>query len=263
MNVCQHGIMNAAVNNLEFYLTGEVACPYLPGKRQRLVWTPLPEDAESVYSTLTDFGFRRSSEVLYSNLCANCTACIPVRIRVRDFVPTRRQKRIQRKNRILQRSMAMPMADREDYGLFQSYLDARHPDGLMQSMTFDDYAAMLEAAPALCRMIRYAELHDGETVRSRALALTDLLPDGLSMCYSFFDLAMQRHSPGIFIILDHVALARSMNLDYVYLGYWIRDCPKMSYKSEFGALEYNRYGEWYAARDEWQTAMQGHRSLEV
>ncbi len=252
--VCQHGVMNAAIDKLEFHLSKEVACPYLPEQWQRLIWTPLPEDAKAVYATLTDFGFRRSNEVLYANLCVNCTACIPVRIRVRDFIPTRRHKRIAQKNRDLHRTLEMPMACQDDYALFQSYLESRHPDGLMHSMTFEDYASMLQAAPSLCRLVRYVDGRTGAAGQpSRVIALTDLLPNGLSMGYTFYDPDMHRQSPGINAILDHVTLARSLNLDYVYLGYWVRDCPKMSYKSEFTALEYNRYGEWFTAPDGWSS----------
>ena len=237
--------MNAAVDDLEFHLTGEMACPYLPGQRQRLIWTGIPDDALPAYAALTDFGFRRSGAFLYASICRSCTACIPVRIRVGDFVHTRRQRRIVRRNRGLRRIIGRPAVRDGDWRLFASYVAARHPGGLMDAMTRDDYRRMLEDAPEPCRMIRYVDMRAGGGGRIRSIALTDILPDGLSMCYSCFAPEAQCHSPGIHMILDHVALARDLDLDYVYLGYWIRDCARMSYKSEFTALEYNRDGEWH------------------
>ena len=232
-----------------FYLTEEEACPYLPDRNRRLVYTPIPEKgADPLYHALTYQGFRRSGKFLYSNNCQACKSCIPVRIPTRKFIPSRGQKRIMRKNANLVRSVEMTGADLKIYNLCKDYLDHRHPGGEMGLMDSDEFANMVGPHGVRTVMVKYRIEPDDETTdddRLVAVCLTDIISDGLSMCYSFFDPEMSRYSPGIYMILDHVDLALGMDLDYVYLGYWIEKCPKMSYKSGFENLEYNKAGRWY------------------
>ena len=211
---------------------------------ERKLFTALQgEAATGLNDTLSKQGFRRSQNVLYRPSCAECAACMSARIRVADFEPSRSQRRILKRNANLKRRATSPWATEEQYDLFRRYLDARHADGGMADMDMFEFAAMVEETPVRSRLIEYTDRDDREA-GPKAACLTDILDDGLSMVYSFFEPAMERLSPGSFLILDHVAIARELGLPYVYLGYWVPGSPKMGYKANFAALEIYRNGSW-------------------
>ena len=138
-----------------------------------------------------------------------------------------------------------PWATRAQYALFRRYLDARHATGGMADMDMNEFAAMIEESPVQSRVVEY--YRPSQSGRGRQLAavcLTDLLSDGVSMVYSFFDPALERQSLGTYIILDHVALAAESRLPYVYLGYWVPGSAKMDYKARFQPLEIFAEGRW-------------------
>ena len=242
----------------QFYVTAPQPCPYLKGRMERKLFTALQgEHAESLNDTLSKQGFRRSQNVLYRPSCADCSACMSARIRVADFAPTRSQRRILKRNRHLRRTATSPWATEEQYALFRRYLDSRHADGGMADMDIFEFAAMIEETPVRSRVVEY-KLPEGETLPEDetgpgtdlpesglvAVCLTDVLDDGLSMVYSFYDPTLHRQSPGSYIILDHVEIARAAGLPYVYLGYWVPGSPKMGYKAAFPALEIYKNGQW-------------------
>jgi len=228
----------------QFYVTAPQPCPYLEGRMERKLFTALQgEYAVKLNDALSKQGFRRSQNVLYRPSCAECSACLSARIRVADFRPTRSQKRTLRKNGRLKREATSPWATEEQYALFRAYLDSRHADGGMADMDIFEFAAMVEETPIRSRVIEYA----GGTGEDRSLAavcLTDVLDDGLSMVYSFYDPALAPDSLGTYVILDHVEIAREAGLPYVYLGYWVPGSPKMGYKAKFPALEVYFRGRW-------------------
>lgn len=231
----------------QFYVTAPQTCPYLEGRAERKLFTALQgEDAERLNDALSRQGFRRSQNVLYRPACADCTACLSARIRVADFEPSKSQRRIQRRNRDLDRTATSPWATEEQFALFRRYLDTRHADGGMADMDIFEFAAMIEETPIRTRVVEYRET-DATPDSMRALVgvcLTDVLDDGLSMVYSFFDPDREKHSMGSYMILDHVEIARGMGLPYVYLGYWVPGSRKMGYKANFAALEIFKGGEW-------------------
>ncbi len=228
----------------QFYVTAPQPCPYLDGRMERKLFTALQGDhSEQLNNSLSKQGFRRSQNVLYRPSCAECSACLSARIRVADFEPSRSQKRAMRKNRGLNREATSPWATEEQYALFRAYLDERHADGGMADMDIFEFAAMIEETPVRSRVIEYATRTDGER-RLRAVCLTDVLDDGLSMVYSFYDPAMAADSLGTYVILDHIDIAREAGLPYVYLGYWVAGSSKMGYKARFSSLEVYRGGEW-------------------
>ncbi|PCD77295.1 arginyltransferase [Pseudothioclava arenosa] len=231
----------------QFYVTAPQPCPYLEGRAERKLFTALQgEDAERLNDALSRQGFRRSQNVLYRPACADCTACLSARIRVADFEPSKSQRRVTRRNSDLERTATSPWATEEQYALFRRYLDTRHADGGMADMDIFEFAAMIEETPIRTRVVEYRET-DATPDSMRALVgvcLTDVLDDGLSMVYSFFDPDRDKHSMGSYMILDHVEIARGMGLPYVYLGYWVPGSRKMGYKANFSALEIFKGGEW-------------------
>ena len=183
----------------QFYLTAPSPCPYLAGQEERKVFTHLVgERASSLNDLLTHGGFRRSQSIAYRPACETCRACVSVRVVAADFKPSRTMRRIAERNVDMIGDMRSATPSSEQYSVFRAYLDARHRAGQLL-----------------------------------AVALTDVLSDGLSMVYSFFDPDAGERSLGTLMILDHIARARSMGLAYVYLGYWVPGSRKMDYKGRF------------------------------
>jgi arginine-tRNA-protein transferase len=228
----------------QFYVTAPQACPYLPGRMERKLFTALQgEYAVKLNDALSKQGFRRSQNVLYRPSCAECSACLSARIRVADFEPTRSQKRARRRNAHLRREATSPWATEDQYALFRAYLDSRHADGGMADMDIFEFAAMIEETPIRSRVVEYSQGR-GADRRLAAVCLTDVLDDGLSMVYSFYDPELAKGSLGTYVILDHVEIAREAGLPYVYLGYWVPGSPKMGYTAKFPALEIYVGGVW-------------------
>ena len=250
----------------QFYVTAPQTCPYLDGRRERKLFTALQGDqAETLNNALSKQGFRRSQNVLYRPSCTDCAACLSARIRVADFEPKRGQRRIAKRNSDLKRTARSAWATEEQYALFRTYLDARHADGGMADMDVFEFAAMIEETPVRTRVIEYRDPsrpvrsddaeHDAALV---TVCLTDVLDDGLSLVYSFFDPDLAQRSLGTYAILDHVELAREAGLPYVYLGYWVPGSAKMGYKSNFPALEVYVDGAWEPLNDVSHFSTQTH-----
>jgi leucyl-tRNA---protein transferase len=223
----------------QFYLTAPSPCPYLPGQEERKVFTHLVgERAAELNDLLTHGGFRRSQSIAYRPACETCRACVSVRVVVEEFRPSRSMRRVLDRNTDLVGEMRVPMPSSEQYSVFRAYLDSRHRDGGMADMTVLDYAMMVEDSHVETRVVEYRS----QPARGRGgsgtgpllgVALTDLLSDGLSMVYSFFEPEAANRSVGTFMILDHIARARRLGLRYVYLGYWVKGSKKMDYKGRF------------------------------
>ena len=245
-------MLDDSILSSNFYISRTVACSYLPNRNERLVFTVARSSAVGSvqYNELAKLGFRRSRNTLYRPHCPLCTACRSVRIRVNEFKPSRSQRRVRNRNRDLRRIVKEPVADREQYALFRKYLCARHKNGQMCDFDYGSYTGMIEESPVESRLVLYfreeADGSKGSTLV--AAALTDMLKDGLSMVYSFFDPDIIRNSVGTHVILDHVQLAAELGLDYVYLGYWVPGSDKMDYKARFSPLEFHDKGTWKRLR---------------
>lgn len=224
-----------------FYGTAPQPCPYIPGRMESKAVTELGGvDAGRLHDVLSQAGFRRSHSIAYRPACQGCNACVPVRIRVPDFMPTRSMRRILKRNQDLASVELPPIATEEQYELFRRYEHGRHGDGEMAAMDFSDYRAMVEETLVETMVFEFREPDD----RLIAVALVDRLGDGLSGVYKFFATDRSNDSPGTFIILWLVDHARRLGLDYVYLGYWIADSPKMAYKTRFRPIEALIDNEW-------------------
>ena len=229
----------------QFFLTANQPCPYLPDRQERKLFTTLRgDDARRMNDELSLRGFRRSQSVAYRPACAGCGACLSIRVPVDAFRPTASQKRILRKSADLERRACAPWATEEQYDLFRAYLGSRHASGGMADMDISEYAAMVEETTVRSRVIEYHDPTKPGRESLTAACLTDVMGDGLSMVYSFFEPSAAKRSLGVFMILDHIEIAREAGLPYVYLGYWVPGSPKMDYKAKFTPFEYFRSGSW-------------------
>lgn len=222
----------------QFYLTSPAPCPYLAGRMERKVFTRLSgEVATTLNDALTHAGFRRSQNIAYKPSCEACQACVSVRVVVDAFEPSRSFQRVTARNSDLVGEVVDPWATEEQFTLLRSYLDARHEGGGMSDMTMFDYVAMVEDSAVETHLVEYRHKAGPNAGDLAAVALTDLLSDGLSMVYSFFGPDLSSRSLGTFMVLDHIEQARGRGLPYVYLGYWIEGSRKMDYKARYAPLE--------------------------
>jgi len=223
-----------ATKQIPFFLTASAPCPYLPGRYERKVFTRIDiGEGPALNDALTHAGFRRSQGVLYRPACEACDACKSVRIDAEAFEWKRRWRKIANRNRDLHVSVDAKTATMEQFDLLSRYLDSRHGDGDMAGMSFGEYVMMVEEG---AQRTHVAEYRDSDGVL-RAAALTDVLKDGLSLIYSYFDPDWEHRSPGAYMILDAVRQAELTGLPFVYLGYWVRQSRKMSYKAQYQPLQ--------------------------
>lgn len=228
------------LQTLKFYCTPAHRCSYLPDREAvTLFLDPKTDVSNEVYSSLTSVGFRRSGDFIYRPHCGTCHACIPVRIPVNYFEPDRTQRRCLARNADLTVISAPPRYTPEYYALYEKYIEARHQDGDMHPPSRAQFRSFL-----LCNWgnSRFYEFRvDG---RLLALAVVDHVDSGMSAVYTFYDPAEDARSLGRYVILWQINETRARGLGYVYLGYWIRQCRKMSYKREYQPLEYFDGQEW-------------------
>lgn len=227
--------------SLHFYQTTSHACSYLPGREAVTVFMD-PQQAltEPLYSRLITAGFRRSGTHLYRPGCAHCQACISCRVRVREFEHNKRFKRIWRKNEDLITRELTDMHDNEFFELFCRYIDQRHRDGDMYPPTLEQFQSFIQPRTPSTRFYGfYAE----DTLV--AVCVLDQLDHALSAMYTFFDPSLPGRSLGVYAILWQIEKSRRLNLPYLYLGYWIKDCAKMSYKTEYRPLELLLDDKWH------------------
>ena len=243
----------------QFYLTAPQSCAYLEGREERKVFTTLNgQSAVSVNNALSHKGFRRSQSVIYRPACVGCSACMSIRIPVAEFRPGRTQRKLMRRNADLERRPCEAWATESQFALFRRYLNDRHSDGGMADMDAFDYASMVDETPVNSMVVEYVQ-EDPVTGNQTLVAacLSDILGDGLSMVYSFFDPDMSERSLGSFMILDHIHMAREMGLSHVYLGYWVAGSRKMDYKIGFRPFELCDGTRWHRFNtreevDNWQ-----------
>jgi arginine-tRNA-protein transferase len=217
-----------------FHVLPETPCPYLPGKRERKLFTDLTgPGGRRLYDRLSQGGFRRSHRFAYRPACQGCNACVPVRIRVADFTAGRSLRRLAKRNEDLAAEERPARATLEQYRLFDRYIARRHGDGDMATMSYADFQAMVEETVLDTRLIEFRS----DKGRLMGAALIDWLEDGPSAVYSFFAPEVPERSLGSFMVLWLVEESRRRALPYVYLGYWIAETRKMAYKARFRPLE--------------------------
>ena len=235
----------------QFYLTPPAPCPYLPDRTERKVFTKLSGPlSRQIHESLARVGFRRSQNIAYRPACDGCSACTSVRVQVDDFTLSRTFRRTMAANADLSVQAVDPLAMEEHYYLLKSYLGERHAGGGMASMGVLDFVSMVEDTTIDTQIVEYRLPPErrGASGRLVACALTDVMSDGLSMVYSFFDPDLSDRSLGTFMVLDHIARARKAGLPFVYLGYLVEGCRKMAYKGRYGPLEGHGSEGWTALK---------------
>ena len=225
---------------LQFYATSPYPCSYLPEREARSqVATPAHLINDAVYSSLVRTGFRRSGIFTYRPHCDDCQACIPVRLPVAQLLTSRSQRRAaQRHSHLVAREVPLAF-DSVHYALYVRYQQARHPGGGMDEDNHEQYAHFLLQSRVDTRLIEFSE--DGEV---RMVSLIDVLDDGLSSVYTFYDPDIPQASFGTYNILWQTAQCRALDLPYLYLGYWIAESRKMAYKAAFNPIEGYIAGQW-------------------
>lgn len=229
-----------------FYTTPPHPCSYLPGQEAITLFAdPQYPKNKRLYSALADYGFRRSGKHLYMPHCRHCSACIPVRIAVNEFSPSRTQKRTLKKNQDINLSVLPAVYNQEHFDLYKKYLCSRHPDGGMDNPVQETYMEFLTASWA---ETAFYEIRVSEQLV--AVAVVDIMDDALSAVYTFFDPEYADRSPGRLAVLLEIEQARSLGLRWLYLGYWIENCAKMRYKSEYRPQQRFYNNNWHTYRDD-------------
>ena len=226
--------------HLQLYITTETPCSYFEDRlSSNLVPDPNLRLNMPVYNQLIKHGFRRSGTYCYRPHCNHCQACVACRIPVDEFRHNRSQKRCLKINQTLKLTTVAADFSEEYFDLYRRYLNSRHIDGSMADPAKDDFKQFLYSKWSNTQFLEYRL--NGRLV---AVAVTDVVSDGVSAVYSFFDPEMAKHSLGTYCILKQIDYAKELELDYVYLGYWIKDHPKMHYKTNFKPLQVYRDEQW-------------------
>jgi arginine-tRNA-protein transferase len=219
--------------NIPLYLTSEHECGYFKNRMATsLVPDPSLQMSKEIYSRLIALGYRRSGDFTYRPHCKDCAACRPCRIRVKDFVPSRSQRRCLQRNQDLETRLVPAQFTDEYFALYCKYINARHAEGNMVNPTPDDFSSFLYSDWSQTFFIEVRQQQ-----RLLAVAVTDPVADGLSAVYSFFDPDERARGLGNFCILSQIQETAARHMDYLYMGYWIRDCRKMQYKTNYRPME--------------------------
>ena len=228
------------MERLQFYLTTETPCPYLPDRDSaNIVPDPMVPVTAGIYDQLIQHGFRRSGEHVYRPHCPQCSACVPIRIPVQAFKPRRTDRRLLKASLDIQTHTLSASFHEEHFNLFQRYTAKRHPVGGMASMGKEEYIGFLSTSWGTTWFTEFRL--EGKLL---AVAVYDQVRNGLSAVYTFFDPDLEKRAPGRLAILWQIEEARRLELPYLYLGYWIAESPKMAYKADFRPVEKFFDGRW-------------------
>jgi arginine-tRNA-protein transferase len=224
----------------EIYLSMPHSCSYLPGRAATTLFVDPRYAMDSAkFGRFMQLGWRRSGDLVYRPHCHHCTACVPVRIPVSRFTPGRGQRRVWRRNHDVEIRPRRPEFDAEHFALYQRYQQSRHPGGGMDEVDPQKYLEFLVGRHV---ETMFYEMRLGS--RLLGVAVVDHLPDGLSAVYTFFDPQEKARAPGVYAVLWEAGQAQRLGLPYLYLGYWIRESPKMAYKVNYQPLEAYQGGCW-------------------
>lgn len=232
----------SSLRTLVFYATPEHPCSYLDNRLATTMFVdPKARVDDDLYTRLSQLGFRRSGHHYYKPRCTGCNACIAVRIPVKKFQPSRSQRRNLKRNADLTINITPPEFNPVHFDIYQNYINERHHDGDMFPPSLDQYESFLMEAREKTMFVEF--MADGKVL---GVAVTDIVNDGLSAIYTFFEPTVATRALGVYGILWQIEEAKRRDLPFLYLGYWIRGCNKMSYKINYRPLE-------ILLRDNWMT----------
>lgn len=227
---------------LAMRLSMQSNCPYIEGQTEQRIAVDISNDPQC-HDGLATAGFRRVENWVYRPACPQCNACLPWRVDVAGFIPSRNMARIIRKNSDLTRHIASPTPSDDHYRLFKIYVTSRHDDGQMARMDQYDFTSMISNSPIETVLVSYRDAKNNLV----GAVLTDLQSDGLSAVYSFFDPGSTARSLGTYMVLDLLSIAKDSDLDWLYLGYFVEGSRKMDYKARFKPAEIFKDGQWQTA----------------
>ncbi len=228
-------------SKINFYRTTPHDCPYLDAQQSsNFVIDPEYPMSSNAYDYLLESGFRRSADFVYRPACPECSECKSSRVRVNEFTPNRSQKRAWKK--VSADLVIKPCSDefkQQHFELYQHYVDSRHTDSNMANSSIEQYMGFLTSSWSDTIFLEIRVKNE-----LLAVAVTDRQPNSLSALYTFYDPEKMHYSPGVVAILSQIELARKNSLDWLYLGYWIESCQKMSYKTRYQPVEVMDNGHW-------------------
>ena len=232
--------MTSSLRDLKVYTTYPHSCSYLSDQEATTLFVdPRTPMSSTLYSQLSELGFRRSGSHLYRPNCDTCKACIPARIPVQHFRPRRAQKRAWRQNQDVLVERVDDITNDRYFQLYRRYIEARHSDGDMYPPSREQYKSFLSAEWGVTHF--YQMSLEGRLI---CVAVADLLDEALSAIYTFFEPELESRSLGTFAVLWQIEEAQRLGMHYLYLGYWIKQCQKMAYKIQYRPLELHINGQW-------------------
>lgn len=235
-------IMADSSHSIPLYLSPSHTCDYLPGEvSQSAFIDPDTEMTAALYEYLLSLGFRRSGKFVYKPYCDNCQQCIPCRIPIASFKASRSQKRVLKQNSDLSIQLVNASFNQEHFDLYLKYQKFRHKGGSMENFDAAAYKDFICTSVAKCQFI---ETRLGDKLL--AIAVTDTFEKSFSAVYTFFDPEYTKRSLGSYSILKQIEVAKKQNKDYLYMGYYIKKCQKMSYKCNFKPIEMYLDNTWKA-----------------
>ena len=227
--------------SLRLLLSAPHPCSYLSEQQASdlFIDPDAPMDTH-LHSQLAQQGFRRSGNHIYRPHCQTCNACKSVRIPVSNFAPSRQQRRTWNKNSDLTIT-ATSTPDRQSHlKLFRHYVKNRHSGGGMDEFEGEGPFDFFQSPWS--NTLFYEFRNQQNTLV--AVAVCDQLSDGLSAVYSYFSPNESARSLGVLAVLWQIEQAKERKLPYLYLGYWIAECRKMSYKNNYQPLEWLNDEKW-------------------